>query len=181
MGTTVDTHVGMPRPTTQAQLLEAMEREFAALWDEIDLCAQDDLEIPGACEHWSVKDLLAHLDAWHEMLLSWERVGIAGGKPEMPAPGLSWKETPTLNSQIWERTKDDSWNEITTRLNCSYDALRQVISGYEADALFEKKRFKWTGSTSVGSYVVSATSSHYDWARKLVRRFHKARANGADQ
>ena len=171
----------MPRPTTQAELLEAMEREFTLLWDGINLCAQADLEISGACEDWSVKDLLAHLDAWHQMLLSWERVGIAGGKAEMPAPGLTWKDTPILNAQIWERTRDDAWGEVTARLDGSYAALRRVISGYDAGDLFERKRFGWTGSTSVGAYAVSATSSHYDWARKLVRRFRKARADGACQ
>ncbi|MCP4964435.1 MAG: ClbS/DfsB family four-helix bundle protein [bacterium] len=168
----------MPRPTSQAELLEAMEREYAALWEEVVLCDQADLEAPGACEQWSVKDLLAHLDAWHELLLGWERIGAAGEKPEMPAPGLTWKDTPVLNAQIWERTKDDGWDQIAGRLDHSHTALRKLISSYEAEALFEKKRFKWTGSTSVGAYAVSATSSHYEWARKLVRRFRKAQAAG---
>ena len=34
----------------------------------------------------------------------------------------------------------------------------------------EKKKYKWTGSTSLGAYLVSATSSHYDWAYKLIKK-----------
>lgn len=36
--------------------------------------------------------------------------------------------------------------------------------------LFEKKRYKWTGTTLLGAYFVSATSSHYDWAYKLIKK-----------
>jgi hypothetical protein len=38
------------------------------------------------------------------------------------------------------------------------------------EELFEKKRYQWTGTTSLGSYLVSATSSHYEWALKLIKR-----------
>lgn len=156
-----------------------MDLGYEALWSEVDQCVER--ELAGACEHWSVKDLLAHLDAWHELLLGWEKIGAKGEKPEMPVPGLSWKDTPILNDQIWQRTRDDSWDDVKKRLDRSYRAVRTVVASYEADDLFAKRRFVWTGSTSVGSYAVSATSSHYDWARKLIRRFNKARAEAADQ
>jgi hypothetical protein len=45
------------------------------------------------------------------------------------------------------------------------------VSAYSEEDLFSKRRFAWTASTSVGSYAVSATTSHYDWARTLIRRF----------
>lgn len=34
--------------------------------------------------------------------------------------------------------------------------------------LFTNKYFKWTGTTSLGSYCVSAISSHYDWPVKKI-------------
>ena len=46
-----------------------------------------------------------------------------------------------------------------------------MVSAYSEEGLFTKRRFAWTGSTSVGSYAVSATTSHYDWARTLIHRF----------
>lgn len=171
----------MARPTTQSELLDAMDQEYLALLTEVGRCPAQDIEIVGACEHWSVKDLLAHLDAWHELILGWDRVGAEGGKPAMPAPGLTWKDTPLLNDQIWQRTKADSWVEVKKRLDRSHRAVRAMAARYEPDDLFTKRRFGWTGSTSVGSYAVSATSSHYDWARKLIRSFNKARVEAADQ
>lgn len=45
-----------------------------------------------------------------------------------------------------------------------------MVAGYNDEDLFTKRRFPWTGSTSVGSFAVSATTSHYDWAAKLIRK-----------
>lgn len=163
----------MPRPTTRAELLDAMEIEFLDLLAQVDEVPLEHRCTPGACEHWSLKDLLAHLDAWHGLFLGWERAGTAGADPQMPAPGYTWKQIPELNAAIWERTKDDSYADVEARLQRSYVSVRAVIEGY-GDDLFDKGVAAWTGTTSVGAYAVSATSSHYAWARKLVKRFGRS-------
>lgn len=43
-----------------------------------------------------------------------------------------------------------------------FEGVREIIKALTNTELFEKKHFPWTGSTSLGTYVVSATSSHYD-------------------
>jgi hypothetical protein len=66
--------------------------------------------------------------------------------------------------------------EVCDRLRDSYARIVLVLSGYSDEDLFTKKRYRWTGSTSVGSYAVSATSSHYAWASELIRRSLKGTA-----
>lgn len=166
--------VGMGRPTDKTELLEAARNEFDRLGEAVDRVRPMDRERPGACEQWSVKNLLAHLDAWHGLFLAWEADGSIGGVPMMPAPGFSWAETPALNAAIHARTADDTWNDVSERLQRSHNAVRAVIASYSDADLFTKRRWPWTGSTSVGSYATSATSSHYAWASKLVRRWAKA-------
>lgn len=161
----------MARPTTRTELLEAAEAEYRRLLEVVETVPLDRRTTPGACDHWSVKDLLAHLDAWHELFLGWEEIGRAGEVPEMPAPGLRWSDTPTLNARIHERTADDAWDDVVARLDGSHERVLAVIRSYDDDDLFTKRRFGWTGSTSVGSYAVSATSSHSAWATKLIRRW----------
>ncbi len=168
----------MARPTSRDDLLTAAGSEFDRLFDAVASVDRVDRERPGACEHWSVKDLLAHLDAWHELFLGWERVGRTGEKPSIPAPGIGWSETPALNDEIYRNAADDDWTDIEQRLRSSHRAITELIASYSNDDLFTKKRYKWTGSTSVGSYAVSATSSHYAWASKLIRRWAKANAKG---
>ena len=49
-----------------------------------------------------------------------------------------------------------------------HDSLEEH-SEYSNEELFTKKYFNWTGTTDLGSYFVSTTSSHYDWAIKKIK------------
>ena len=161
----------MSRPASRTELLDRMDSDFADLLRRVDELDSAVREQPGACEQWSAKDLMAHLDAWHELLLGWEEQGRTGARPQMPAPGVTWAQTPELNDRIWQRTRDDDWADVRARLVDSQARVCALVASYSDEELFAKRRFAWTGSTSVGSYAVSATTSHYDWAQKLIARF----------
>jgi hypothetical protein len=109
------------------------------------------------------------------MTLNWEQAGSAGEHPSIPAEGYTFAETPALNEAIHQRTMNDAWDDVVARLRATHSELRTVIERYSDDDLFTKQRFAWTRSTSVGAYLVSATSSHYAWASKLIRSWAKAR------
>ena len=147
----------MGRPTTKAELIAAADSEFDRLWTAVDAVPISERERAGACDAWSVKDLLAHLHAWQEMALSWEKAGSAGENPPIPAEGYSFAETPALNEVIHQRTRDDAWDDVVARLHATHAGLLAVIEAYSEEDLFTKRRFAWTRSTSVGSYMVSAT------------------------
>jgi len=166
----------VPRPATRADLLAAIDTEFARLMSEVERVPPDDRLRPGACDHWSVKDLLFHLDAWHEMVLGWEATGSRGEKPEIPAPGYTWAQIPALNDEIHRRGRDCPWDEVAARLRGSAARVRALAEAHADADLFTKQRYPWTGTTSLGAYLVSCTSSHYAWASRLIRRFAKAPA-----
>ena len=118
----------------------------------------------------NIRDVLAHLHAWHLMLLDWYETGMKGQKPVMPAQGYTWKDTPALNRKIWEEAAQTSLPDIRTKLEQSHNAIRLLMEQHSNEELFEKKRYRWTGSTSLGQYLVSATSSHYEWAIRLIKK-----------
>ena len=164
----------MGRPTNRDQLLERMASDFERLVAAVDAVPVEHRRVSSDYPRGSVKDMLAHLDAWHRMFLDWERVGRAGEVATMPAAGYTWKETPALTLEIHERYADDVWEDVVDRLRDSHRSCRTVIESYSDEELFTKRRYRWTGSTSVGSYAVSATTSHYDWALKHLRASQKA-------
>jgi hypothetical protein len=164
----------MSRPTTRAELLARTTTDFEALVDAVDAVEPERRLGPSDYPRGSIKDMLAHLDAWQRMFLEWERVGRTGEVAQMPAPGYTWKTAPALNMAIHERHLGDAWEVVVGRLRESHEQIRGVLEAYAEDELFDKKHYRWTGSTSVGSYAVSATTSHYDWARKHLRKSVKA-------
>ena len=166
----------MPRPKTKSELVENNETNFQKLQEIIKKMPLEMVSEPGACEHWSCKDILAHLHAWHTLYLTWYEVGMAGDKPEMPAPGYTWKTTPEMNAMFYEQYKDMPLDEVRHRLNDTHKKIMMIINSHSDEELFTKKRYAWTGSTSLGSYTISAMSSHYDWANKHINQFLKYKA-----
>ena len=163
----------MPRPKTKGELLEASREEFKKLLSLIEPLSETTIQKPGACEQWSIKDILAHLYAWHNLYMTWYSEGMADKKPHMPALGYTWKNTPALNESIYQKYKDASLNQILENFKESHSKVLEIINSHTDQELFTKKRYAWTSSTSLGSYTVSCTSSHYDWANKLIKKFVK--------
>ena len=165
----------MPRPTDKTSLLAYGESNYNKLMALVDDFTEDELakSFPKSFMNRNIRDVLAHLHVWHEMMLAWHKLGMAGDKPEMPAKGYTWKTTPDLNRKIWEDVQSWSLNDTRSRLDDSYTQIRETIENHSNSELFTKKKYKWTGSTSMGAYFVSATSSHYDWAIKLIKKCRK--------
>jgi hypothetical protein len=163
----------MPRPTNKTELLDLSASNYEKILKMIDGVTVDVISEAGACAQWSIKDILAHLHGWHLMYLRWYEEGMAGEKPEMPAPGYTWASTPELNAEIHARYKDDALEDILALLNETHHKVMKIIENHSDEELFTKKKYAWTGTTSLGSYTVSAMSSHYDWAIKHVKKFLK--------
>jgi hypothetical protein len=50
----------------------------------------------------------------------------------------------------------------------------ELANDFSNGELFSKGIFPWVGGSTLGSYFVSATSSHYNWAMKKIRKFKKS-------
>ena len=47
------------------------------------------------------------------------------------------------------------------------------IEKFTNEELFQKNVYDWVGGSTLGSYFVSVTSSHYDWAMKKLKAHRK--------
>jgi len=162
----------MPRPKSKEELLDLSEANFNKLNEFIDNLPQEKREAefhPGTMNR-NIRDVLAHLYEWHLMMEKWYTEGTKGEKPAIPAEGYTWKTTPELNRKIWEKYSGHELNDIRKKFELTHYGIYSIIEKHSNQELFEKKRCKWTGTTSLGAYLISATSSHYDWALKLIKK-----------
>jgi hypothetical protein len=162
----------MPRPTTKTDLLAQSQAKHAALITLIDELSPTDREraFPPGTMNRNIRDVLGHLHHWHTLMLGWYAVGMKGGKPEMPAKGHTWATTPDLNRWIHTTYRSTSLERVHALFEGSHAEVMALIEAHTDAELFTRKRYAWTGSTSLGAYLVSCTSSHYDWALKLIRK-----------
>lgn len=160
----------MARPTSKIELLSQSEANFKKLMALVESTENAEREfLPGTMNR-NIRDILAHLHHWHLMMIDWYTVGMSGQKPEIPAKGYTWKTTPLLNRKIWEDYQGSVLETVMEKLFTSHVNITALIEKHSNEELFEKKRYRWTGTTSLGAYFIGATSSHYDWALKLIKK-----------
>lgn len=167
----------MARPKNKADLIQAGEDNFEkmfALISEFDEQEVLNGQIPFEDRDKNIRDILTHLHHWHLMFLDWYEVGMKGEKPAMPASGYTWRTLPALNQEIWKKYQQTDYQTAKKLLEGSFKDVQRLIEKHTDEELFTKKRYHWTGSTSLGSYLVSATSSHYDWAIKTLKKYKRA-------
>ena len=167
----------MPRPKNKDELLELSTTNFKKMFELIESFDSNEIingKIPFEDRDKNIRDILAHLHHWHLMMLEWHKVGMSGEKPNMPSLGYTWKTVPELNQVIWEKYQIFSYTDIKKMIKESFLEVQKLINQHTNDELFQKKKYKWTGTTSIGSYLTSATSSHYDWAMKKLKKYKKA-------
>jgi len=171
----------MSRATTKTDLIIAANEQFDKLWKLIDTMSDgqqnatfaDEMAAAGKEAHWSrdknLRDVLVHLYEWHQLLLNWINANCNGeAKPFLPEP-YNWKTYPAMNVEFWKKHQNTPLIEAKKMLKESHKNVIALIDPFSNDELFAKKSFAWTGTSTLGAYCVSATSSHYDWAIKKVK------------
>ena len=74
-----------------------------------------------------------------------------------------------MNVEFLEKHQTTSYATSKTMLLDSHKKVLATLEHFTNDELFKSKYFSWTGTTTLGSYCVSATASHYDWAMKKIK------------
>jgi len=162
----------MAKPQSKKELIALSQKNYAALMDLVNSYSSEELveEFPSGTLNRNIRDVLAHLHHWHLLLLGWYEVGMKGEIPFMPDEGHTWRNLLELNKKIWQEYQQTDLKTTQDLLNESYENVQSLMTTHTDKELFEKKRYRWTGSTSLGAYFISNTSSHYDWAIKLIKK-----------
>lgn len=171
----------MGRATTKQELINAAGEQFYKMWKLVDSMTENEKNIvfhfgDGTKfkeAHWkrdkNLRDIFIHLYEWHQLLLNWVKANRLGeAKPFIPAP-YNWKTYGEMNVEFWKKHQSTTAEEAKQMLMNSHDAVMNLIEGFSNEELFEKKYFPWTGTSNLGTYCISATSSHYDWAMKKMK------------
>jgi len=169
------------RPKSKNELLEQAQVNFDKLWKLIDsMSAQalkTDFDFSNDAKkkelHWSrdknLRDVLIHLYEWHQLLITWIKANVSGTSASFLPKPYTWKTYGELNMEFWNKHQHTELQDAKDLLLKSHEESLAIVRAFSDEALFTKKYFNWTGSTSLGSYCISSMPSHYDWAVKKLR------------
>jgi len=165
----------MARATTKEQLKQTSEDNFTKLFALINSMSKEEQEKLFLFEDRdkNIRDVLMHLYEWHQLLLNWTNANLSGNKANFLPEPYNWKTYPQMNIVFWEKCQKTSLEKAIILLKKSHSDVMKLIESFSNDELFTNKYFSWTGTTNLGAYCVSATSSHYDWAMKKIKKHKK--------
>ncbi|EOH90127.1 ClbS/DfsB family four-helix bundle protein [Enterococcus pallens] len=175
----------MARPKTKIDLIQTGNESFTKFIDLLDSIPTsqvtaaftfDTANEKGA--HWerdkNLRDVLVHLYEWHQLIINWVNSNLEGEKKTFLKEGYNWKTYEAMNDEFWEKHQDTSYEEALSLLKDSHVSVIKLAEQFSTDELFSKGVFAWVGGSTLGSYFVSNTSSHYEWALKKTRKFKKS-------
>ncbi len=128
--------------------------------------------------HWgrdkNLRDVLVHLYEWQQLMLNWVKANSSGEeKPFIPAP-YNWKTYGDMNVEFWNAHQSTSLEEAKEMLEKSHADVLALAEPFSDEELFAKGVYPWVGGSTLGSYFVSVTASHYDWAMKKLKAHKKS-------
>ena len=175
----------MGRATTKADLLTSAEANYQELGELIRTLTDRELgttfdftKMKSKTQaHWgrdkNLRDVLIHLYEWHRLLLDWVSANQKGeNRPFLPAP-YNWKTYGDMNREFWKKHQNTTLEAAKEMLEQSHREVMTLAESLTEQELFKKDVFPWVGVSVLGSYFVSNTASHYDWAIKKLRAHRK--------
>lgn len=175
----------MARPTTKNDLIQAGNDGYKKMIDLLDSIPNEEVDSNFTVDvenekqaHWTrdknLRDVLIHLYEWHQLLLNWVKANQAGEAKQFLKEGYNWKSYGAMNIEFWEKHQTTSYENARDLLAESHQQVMDLEEGFSNEELFSKNVFPWVGGSTLGSYFVSATSSHYEWAAKKIKKFKKS-------
>ncbi len=170
----------MGRPTIKEDLITVANENYSKLNDIIDNLTEKELSSVFDFSsnnkkeaHWgrdkNLRDILIHLYEWHSLVLSWVESNTKGiDKSFLPAP-YNWKTYGDMNVEFFKKHQNTSLEQSKEMFENSHREIMELVENFSTEELFSKESFKWVGGSTLGSYFVSATASHYDWAIKKLK------------
>jgi hypothetical protein len=162
------------RYVTKRALIADIEKEHDALVALLRQIPKSRYSEPGVWgDDWSLKDLVAHLAAWHSLFLTWFEDGLKGNTPAMPAPDYTWRDLPELNRNLQAKHHRRSAAAVRIEYDTGYRRIMSIIRSLPPERLLVAGHFVWTGKNPLATYIGPNTASHYRFASRVIRRWLK--------
>lgn len=155
---------------SRAALISGNDAEFSALLELIGGLPPErlDEDFAGTARDRNVRDVVAHLHAWHILLEKWYADGEVGGMPAIPAEGYTWQRLAELNEELRLQWQDTSLPELLALLRASHESLQAMVALHTDAELEGPTSYAWTQGSPLGEFAWECGGNHYAWARTII-------------
>jgi hypothetical protein len=151
-------------------LLNAIAREWTALWSVIDRLSPEQMITPDS-GGWSPKDNLAHLTEWMKVLLGYH----IDKRPPAEVLGVpeeivkDWDPT-FINPVLFERNKNRPAAEVLAELKKAYAELTARLESMSTNDLMQPRRAEDPQKRPLVLWILGNTSEHFAEHRATIEK-----------
>lgn len=167
-------------PQNKQQLVDAIHSAYTKLRQDLEdippaLVLKKDLVGHAKGTQMSVKDLIAYLVGWGELVLKWKEKIDNAEEVDFPETGYQWNELGLLAQKFYQDYSILSYPQLLSRFDQTVARILQMIELENDQTLYTQL---WYKHYPMGRMIQLNTSSPYKNARARLRKWKRQLKNG---
>lgn len=118
----------------------------------------------------SIKDLLAYLIGWGQLVLKWNHHKANGQQVDFPETGFKWNELGLLAQHFYKNHENDNLETLLEKLDQTVTQILSLIANKTNEELYG---IAWHEKWTLGRMIQFNTSSPYKNALGRIRKWKK--------
>ena len=167
----------MAIPKDKDELLKAILDNYKKLITElssipIELTTSKELEGHSKNTLMSIKDLVAYLVGWGQLVLKWNDNKNKGLEVDFPETGFKWNELGQLAQKFYRDFEDESFKTLLVKLDKTTNDILKLIESKTNRELYETS---WYDKWPFGRMIQLNTSSPFKNAKDRIRKWKRTK------
>ncbi len=165
----------MEEPASKDELIRTLKTERQR-WEELlNEVGPNRTETSGVTGDWSVKDIIAHVNAWEERLVAWLEAIALGTSPELPPWPANLDEDAT-NAWIWKVNRGRRLDEVLAESRRTSERVEELLAAVTEQDLKEPGRLWWLSGASLLASIPGHSYAHRREHADAIRHWLAGRA-----
>jgi hypothetical protein len=148
------------------RLLDEIRAGYSAFEAILAPLSTEQMTTPEVNGEWSIKDNIAHLNAWHGRLLNMLRATKEGVDLPDPTPGLAEEE---INEMFYQQNKDRPFAEVQAEFHSTYQQVLQSVQALSNEEL--NKPLSWREGRPIWPWIAGNTYEHYQEHAQIIQNW----------
>ncbi|WP_172253356.1 ClbS/DfsB family four-helix bundle protein [Saccharibacillus deserti] len=156
--------------------IHAAYLKLDAEYDEISE-SDKDLRLPDVDR--TPAEILAYQLGWLARVRSWEAEELAGGTPQMPAPGYTWNRLGEMYADFYRQYEAYSLTELRAMFARAEAQWLAWIDGLSDEELFVQGKRRWTGENPnwpMARWIHINSAAPFGSFRSKIRKWKKSKS-----
>jgi len=146
------------------QVLNKIERAWAAFRESYDGLIAEQLQQPGVTEDWSVKDILAHVSSWEDETLKHLPHILQGTRP--PRYSVLYGGIDAFNAQMTELKRGLTLSEVLRQLDETHLRLVEYVQSAPEEQFTSETPFRRRLRLDTYGHYPIHTQAIRDWRQR---------------